>query len=168
MRNYADANELIERVLDGEEPEDVLDSVDEDIYIADLLSVEYLNPYLQEWQTIDEIPEDHLDEIEEWDFRECTLTEDDFLEKAGRLKKALKIGAAGAAIGGLAYGAAKGHKAITKAGGYKHVGKAGLAAGRGAAQAAGKRVAGAGKAASGAAKGAVGKAVGAFRKKKKA
>ena len=84
---YTDANELIERVLEGEDPEDVLDSIDEDMYVADLLAVEYLNPYLQEWETIDEIDEELLGEIEDWDYRECDLDEDEFYEKSSRLKK---------------------------------------------------------------------------------
>lgn len=109
---YTDANELIERVLDGEEPEEVLDSIDEDMYIADLLAVEYLNPYLQEWATIDEIDEELLGEIDEWDYRESDLDEDEFLEKSGTLKKALKIGAGVAGAAGAAALYAKKKKSV--------------------------------------------------------
>jgi len=86
-----DAIELIERVLEGEDPDDVLDSLDEDLQIEELLAYEYFNPYTESWETIDEIDEDLLDEADEWDLRPAELTEDDFLEKAGRIRRALRF-----------------------------------------------------------------------------
>jgi len=80
------ARELINIVLTEGSAADAADFVDPESMVMEALDVEFFNPYERVWQTVDEIDEEYFDDVENWDFRESNLEEDEFVEKAQLLE----------------------------------------------------------------------------------